>query len=690
MHATAASSTSGKPPTFASFRIGRAPKQVPTKRARGAIASDARASGKLPRVRGAAGSRAPSTVDSSQSTVSRAGEAVHALRNCQPSTVNCRREPTRRRGGSSMRQADPAGFLEYVGSQAVEVLSRGNEATGGRLRALLHETALPAFQTLDHWAQFGLLPLGVALLILHEHYRATTAGGLFRISHALGRTVAIVALVLWYDRICGLITGVAGAGGGWMTGDDYLRHVAGSNDALGTAWGRMVADDSWSGVNWDNLPRFLALLLMWVIVMISALFAFVASRLLAMSQAVLMTIIAGVGKTCLVVSVVPGVGLGKSWARSLAQVAAWSTVAGILTGLVMGRSADIQGLVASGDLFPLLEAAAEFVIIGACTLAVPLITARIMAGGGHAAAGVAAVLATGHAGARRAAGGVTPRASGRRSSDGAGSPRGQAGGGGPDQSRRPHKAPIEVVEVPRRRQSTVQGRQSAGGEQRSILATAWTALGRGRPAEATKTSAGPAGRQGSSVRAEGQQATTSQDPVTRENPAIAQGAGKAPVDELAATPLWSPASPGNPQGQGGARQVEAADDRVTPKVGRSVQERGAGIEPGGGARAAGRAAHDRPAPVAGEIEASAKGAEVQRVVSGPTAPSLSAERGPPMVVSPPPGRVAPSLSLGAGEAPRVSPNVIRREVGPAVEPAPPLAARREVNRAADSEGDTEP
>lgn len=342
------------------------------------------------------------------------------------------------------------GFTDVISEKTIELLARGNDATTGRLTRLFHDLVTPAFHTLDHWAQFGLLPLCLALLILHENHRAVTEGGVFRLGHVLGRAVAIVAIVLSYDQVCGLITGVAGAGGGWVSGDQYLDHVGNSNQALGSAWTNIVSDDSWVGVKWDNLPRFLALLFIWVIVMITALFAYVSGLLLSMSQAVLLTIIAAVGKTCIVVSLVPGVGVGKSWARSLAQVAAWSTIAGVISTLVLAGSGNIQGLVASGNLLGLLKASAEFVIVGVCMLAVPAISSRILSGGGQVAVGVAGALAVGYAGAKMAAGGVAGRGAhtGQGSKDSGGDASrntDRSGGSEEGGGRRAHKAPQEVA-----------------------------------------------------------------------------------------------------------------------------------------------------------------------------------------------------------------------------------------------------
>src|SRR5262249_33622723 len=142
--------------------------------------------------------------------------------------------------------------------------------------------------------------------------RATTEGSAFRLNYVLGRTIVVVGLVLSYGQICRLITSVAGAGGGWLSTAEYydLSEWDRSKEALGQAW------DS------SSMADFVVIALIWMVTMISALFAFIASTLLSLSQAVLITILLGLGKICLVASLVPGVTVAKGWARALAQVAA--------------------------------------------------------------------------------------------------------------------------------------------------------------------------------------------------------------------------------------------------------------------------------------------------------------------------------------------------------------------------------
>ena len=238
-----------------------------------------------------------------------------------------------------------------------------------------------ASQQVGLYATSLLLPLCLALLVLHEHHRAISEGGSFRVGQVLARTAAVVVGLLAYSQLCGLICRVAGAGSGWMTSNNYLDLYDVGTNSLATAWDRL------GGLS--DMPKFIGMVVVWVVLMMSVLFAYVASALLGVVQAVSLSIFLGLGKACIAVSLVPGVGLAKSWARSLAQVAAWSTVAGVITGLLGSQSVAIGQLIVAGQFTELLKASAHFIILGTTTLAVPLITAKLFAGG---AAGLSEVM----------------------------------------------------------------------------------------------------------------------------------------------------------------------------------------------------------------------------------------------------------------------------------------------------------
>lgn len=266
----------------------------------------------------------------------------------------------------------------------------------------IHTQITMVAEKLDHAAVYGFLPLALALLILHEHYRATSEGGLFRLGHVAARSVAVVGLLLGYGRIVGLLTGVAGAGGGWMTGDDFSRRIGNVGEQIHQAW--------WSCGGLDDLGDFLAILFIWSVTVFCAFLAFVSNLLLSKCQAILIMIFLAAGKTCITVSLVPGVGVGKSWARALAQVAGWSFVAGILLTNLAPRAGHTKSLIgadlATVDYLALLRLAGGYLVLTVFTLAVPKITSSLFSGAVGAAPGVMGALAMGFAGAKMLSGDV--------------------------------------------------------------------------------------------------------------------------------------------------------------------------------------------------------------------------------------------------------------------------------------------
>jgi hypothetical protein len=285
-------------------------------------------------------------------------------------------------------------------------------------------------------AWMAFLPLCVGLLVLHENARAATEGTAFRPLFVATRVITMVALLVGYPSLCRLITSVAGWGGHFMTGDQYesLTDWDRSKDALGMAW------DS------SSLGTFLGIFFLWMVVMSAALFAYIASVLLSTSQGVLLTILLAVGKLCLVASIVPGVSLAKGWARSLAQVAAWSTVGGIIGGLLSAKNDSIRSMMAAGQLSAMFKLAAQFIILAVCTLSTPLIVARIFSGAAPHAVGAMGAMMAGFMGGRLLAGQLL-RGSGvaARAASGPGAADGQGGGDG-----RLHKVPLyqRVLGVP--------------------------------------------------------------------------------------------------------------------------------------------------------------------------------------------------------------------------------------------------
>jgi hypothetical protein len=275
----------------------------------------------------------------------------------------------------------PDDAIATLYQQAAQIVG----SAGGSTSA---EHAQSAYRTLTTFAGYGdhlslgLFPLALALLIFHENFQAGTSNGPFRVGYVLGRAAAVAALIHpWtYGRLCGLITYAAGGHGGWLSADALLGSVTKSVDGLKGAWTDYTFDDPGISDSVSALVNILPLVGIWLVLVCALLLAYIAGVLLSLSQAVILSILLAVGKTCITVTLVPGVGLGSSWARSLAKVAAWSTIAGILTALMVHAMPDLREMVRTMAYTAMLRTAGQFVVLAVCTFAVPVITERIFSG----------------------------------------------------------------------------------------------------------------------------------------------------------------------------------------------------------------------------------------------------------------------------------------------------------------------
>lgn len=328
--------------------------------------------------------------------------------------------------------------LQSVVSQTFQNFVKATGITGQHVVEVkrFFDMFLGAATTIDHATLYGLFPVCLCFLVVHEHYRALSEGGAFRVGPMFAKVLAVTTLYLNYGRLCSVL--LMFGGGGWMASDTYTAVVNGSNTALGHSWGTVSLLDlsSWG--------EFAVVFVSWFLVVASTLFAYIASYLLSLEQQALSMILLSLGKTALIVSLVPGVTVGKSWARYLASVAAWSTVAGAITALLRYRGGDIGTLMAQGDLVALLKAVAQFVVLGICMLRVPQITSQLVGAGssvGAAALGMAAAgaavwgMARGEQkrlDERKRTKEQEARAKERQASGGGGGGGGEGGGGGGD------------------------------------------------------------------------------------------------------------------------------------------------------------------------------------------------------------------------------------------------------------------
>jgi len=285
-------------------------------------------------------------------------------------------------------------ILQELYHQATDIVAQNAGTTDATAHsAALYEHLLHFSDSLNHVTSFGLFPLCVALLILHEQARAMTDGGHFRLAFVFGRIIVFAVLVYAaYGNLCRLITSVFGGGSGWMRTDHLLKMFDLSGVGLSRAWDNMT-----EGLGMLDsvlaLGKFLALLGVWMIVLGCALSAYVAGLLLSSAQAILMTICLAVGTTCLTLSLVPGVRLAGSWARALALTAAWSRIAAVIAAMFpVNAGKPLYLSLINGNFGDLLFIAGRYVLLAFATLAVPAIAAKIGSGAGGVAAGVGEIL----------------------------------------------------------------------------------------------------------------------------------------------------------------------------------------------------------------------------------------------------------------------------------------------------------
>lgn len=487
-------------------------------------------------------------------------------------------------------------------------------------------------------ALHGLLPLCMALLMLHEHYVSVSEGRAYRVRYVVVRIAVVAAALLGYGRIVGLITSVAGGATSFPGSKEFLGWIKDLNSLPEYGLG--------------DLGK---LLLMWGVVIIAmacSLFAYVAALLLSVAQGFLIALLLLLGKTCIVVSLVPGVGLAKSWAKYLAMVAAWSVVAGAIAHLMRVDALSIRMTIIDGAYGHLLVIAGRFIVAGAALLATPFITRSLFAGAAGAAPGVLGAMALGFMGARmvgRAATGTVSRS--RRHPGAAGA---AAGGEPAGPGARPHKAPRPPI---------LGGAEAGGGGMMRYEGAAARAYKRQRAAEAARATPGglpaadiPKGTPGAERFAE--------DPGVSDR-ARAEWAWResAPLADLEAPPAVNPAMRERVHAQHATLRaaypgLKFDPDRLTPRERALVDEldgpggRFAGWHRGQQGRGDFRAAR---AVAERRVEAAALGqAATPRPYEAPPAP-------------PAPAPAVAALPASAGSAPL--PSRSRASLGAAGEPA---------------------
>lgn len=280
------------------------------------------------------------------------------------------------------------GFLSDLLATAAHQAAGAGE-TGARLAQQFASWQ----QTADTTAFAAFLPLAFTLLVLHEMSEAALGDGPFRVRYVLVRTGVIVGLLLSYDLVVGLITEVASSQGDFGTWDQIMGPVE-------QGWKRQW-DAYPDGIGLGDIADVLVWLIFFAILALCAVLAYACSLLLSIAQGTLLAILLTLGKTCIVVSLVPGITVGKAWAKYLAMLCGWSSLAGAVNTVILGAMAaqiagkgSVGGFSLAGFKY-FFGLAALYIVYAVFTVSIPKLTSAIFSGAASHAPGVGAAVAMG-------------------------------------------------------------------------------------------------------------------------------------------------------------------------------------------------------------------------------------------------------------------------------------------------------
>ena len=240
----------------------------------------------------------------------------------------------------------------------------------------------------------GLLPLAIAFLILHEMYFSTSENRPPRIWWMLLRIAGFGACLVSYGRIVSLLTGLVG-GGSWPDSGNLIAPLDFALDAQIT---------NLSNVGWGNMAEFSIQAIVWAALFFidcfMALIALLIVTVIVKGQALALLIFITAGKTCLILSIMPGVGIAKSWAKAVATVAAWSFMAKIVYSAVGALSPSLGHYAASTSVAAHMQIWLAYGLLAVFTLLIPKLVSALVSGGMSVVPGMGVALAGGMFAAR--------------------------------------------------------------------------------------------------------------------------------------------------------------------------------------------------------------------------------------------------------------------------------------------------
>lgn len=268
---------------------------------------------------------------------------------------------------------------------AAEHLSQGTEGS-----AEFVEQVSGWSDALDAASLVGLLPVAITLMILHEMYFSTTDNRAPRIGWMLLRIIGFGACLAGYDRIVGLLTGLVGGASAWPDPGDLITPLENGLRVNMDLIGLMKVNNLG-----DTLGPFLIWAMLFMVDCMLALFAVVVVTVLVKIQALLLVIFVASGKTCLILSIMPGVGLGKSWAKAVATVAAWGAMGGVVYSAVGFTGGRFSNFAASSNIQAHFQIWLAYALIGIFFMSIPKLVGALASGSMTAAPGLAAAIGGG-------------------------------------------------------------------------------------------------------------------------------------------------------------------------------------------------------------------------------------------------------------------------------------------------------
>jgi hypothetical protein len=249
--------------------------------------------------------------------------------------------------------------IESLIEQAVK------QAAAGSSKASHFADQVSTLHAAAQYISWGVLVIGLVMLIMRE------LGGDRepRFGPILIRFGFIVLLLVEYHRLVALITGLAGGGGEFGSPHQLFGWLDEAEQAFGYRFDSI-----------GDIPEMILWLLLLGFLLLGSVAAYVVSLAISVSQGVLIAIALSLGPIAIAVSLIPGVTVGKGWAKFLAMAAAWTRIGGTIVGLMQLQQEDIYNMVLGDNALGIMMLTGRYFVLAAALGATPWITAALFNG----------------------------------------------------------------------------------------------------------------------------------------------------------------------------------------------------------------------------------------------------------------------------------------------------------------------